>query len=314
MDSVVALGLIIGLPAAVGLLGAFFLWWGYYTTPIAELRDTYLYRPRGAREARSRRTGLRSLDLCPFDQLPGVLVVALLQHEDDLFFCHRGFNWREIRQRIRVFVRTGKLRGGSGITQQLAKNLRNDFVTNIKLLRVLRKIRETGTTIALESNFTKTEILSLYLDTVRLGPGHMYGIRDAARSYFGRSPSELSLEQIFFLVGILPRPTAIMTSLSRKQGRNEFRYRQAWIKFIDLYRFVVARRGWHALDNLDTLPLHEAVSWMRCYGSYVPRGMTNELELALAARAIRATERLRLVVESVAALRRSRLLSKTNGS
>ncbi len=314
MSSVLVLGLIVGFPIAVGLLTGFYLWWGYFTAPVAELRDIYSYRPRGAPDAHSRRTGLRSPDLCPVERLPGILIIALLQHEDDLFFCHRGFNWREIGHRIRAFVRTGRLRGGSGITQQLAKSLSNDFVTNIKFMRVFRKIRETGATVALERNFTKTEILALYLDTVRLGTGRKYGIRDAARSYFDRTPSELSLEQIFFLVGILPRPVAIVTSLSGERERGEFRYRQAWIKFMDLYRFVVARRGWHALDTLETLPLHEAVSWMRCYGSYVPRGMTNELELALGARATRATERLRLVVESVAALRRSRLLGETNGS
>jgi membrane peptidoglycan carboxypeptidase len=313
MDSIVALGLItMGILVTAGVLGAALLYWGYRATPIAELRDIYSYRPRAAVKGYTRRTGLKSPDLCPFEQLPAILIVTLLQHEDDLFFCHRGFNWREIGHRIRAFVRTGKLRGGSGITQQLAKNLRNDLVTNIKLVRVARKVRETGATLALERNFTKTEILSLYLDTVRLGPGRIHGIREAARAYFGRAPSELSLEQIFFIVGILPRPAAIVTSLSRQGGRNDFRYRQAWIKFMDLYRFVIARRGWHALDTLETLPLHEAVSWMRCYASYVPRGMANELELALGARATRATERLRLVVESVAAARAASLLGETN--
>jgi membrane peptidoglycan carboxypeptidase len=314
MINVVTLGLIIGFPIAVGLFAGVYLWWGYRTAPVAELRDVYSYRPRGAPDAHSRRTGLGSPGLYPVEQLPGILVVTLLQHEDDLFFCHSGFNWREIGHRIRAFVRTGKLRGGSGITQQLAKNLGNHLVTNITLIRALRKIRETGTTIALEKNFTKTEILSLYLDTVRLGPGRTYGIRDAARAYFGRTPSELSLEQIFFLVGILPRPVAIVDSLSGKPGRNAFRYRQAWIKFMDLYRFVVARRGWHALDTLEKLPLHEAISWMRCYGSYVPRGMTNELELSLGVRATRATERLRLVVESVASARTSPLRGETDRS
>jgi hypothetical protein len=245
-------------------------------------------------------TGLGSTDLIPFEELPGSLVVSLLLHEDDLFFCHQGFNWREIGHRIRAFLRTGVLAGGSGITQQLAKNLQYGSTPDFKLLRVIHKLREIGWTLALEHNFTKFEILSLYLDCVRLGPRAAFGFREGARRYFGCTVSSLSLEQIFFLVGILPCPMAIIQNLYASDPHSQVRYRQAWIKFCDLYRLTIARKGWRYLSTIDRLPLSEAVEWMRSYDSFAARRMSHSLEVALEARATEATERLRHVVTELA--------------
>jgi|GEM_PF-5736129 len=286
--------LLVLVSSAVG-----FICWSYYRAPIAELRDRYTYRPLNAPEHVTKTTGLQSPDLIPFEQLPGVLIVSLLLHEDDLFFCHRGFNWREIGNRVRAFLRTGALAGGSGITQQLAKNLRYGSSPDFKLLRAIHKLRETGWTLALERSFSKFEILSLYVDCVRLGPRGVFGFREAALRYFDCSLPSLSFEQIFFLVGILPRPMAIIRSLYSSDQPHEIRYRQAWVKFCDLYRLAIARRGWRYLDSIDRLPLSEAVEWMRCYESFTARGMSFGLEVALEARATEATERLRHVVEKL---------------
>ncbi len=295
MASITLIVLIV-LPLCLVSLALGFVCWSYYRAPIAQLRDRYTFRPPYAPQNITKTTGLMSPDLIPFEQLPGSLVVSLLLHEDDLFFCHQGFNWREITHRIRAFFHTGVLAGGSGITQQLAKNLQYGSSPDLKLLRAIYKLRETGWTLALERNFTKFEILSLYLDCVRLGPRAVFGFREAARRYFDCTISSLSLEQIFLLVGILPRPMAIIRSLYSSDLPQEVRYRQAWIKFCDLYRLTIARRGWRYLDTIDRLPLSEAVEWMRSYDSFTAQGMSYSLEVAVEARATEATERLRHVV------------------
>jgi hypothetical protein len=136
-------------------------------------------------------------DISPFMQ------VAVLTTEDGAFFRHHGFNHAAIRNAIIANLKARRfVRGASTITMQLAKNL---FLTREKTLG--RKLEELILADYLEQEFTKNEMMELYLNVIEFGP-NLYGITAAAQHYFGRPPSELNLAECLFLSSILPAPVA----------------------------------------------------------------------------------------------------------
>ncbi len=126
------------------------------------------------------------------------VVKALIATEDERFYQHSGI---DIRSLARVVIFLGQKGGGSPIPQQLAKNLLNQGSEN-KAIRIIEKFKEWIVAIKLERNFTKEEILSLYLNMVSYGD-EIYGIRNAAKTYFQKEPARLSVEESAVLVGLL---------------------------------------------------------------------------------------------------------------
>lgn len=122
---------------------------------------------------------------------------ALIASEDKDFYKHGGFNLFSI---IRAaFTRVG---GGSTITQQLAKNT---ILTDQH--SILRKWQELAMSVAIEQTYSKDQILEFYLNSVYFGE-NSFGIKDAANTYFGVEPKDLTLAQSAMLVGLLPAPSA----------------------------------------------------------------------------------------------------------
>lgn len=126
------------------------------------------------------------------------VVKALISTEDERFYEHAGI---DIKSLARAVIYLGKEGGASTLTQQLAKNLLNQGTTN-KIMRVIEKFKEWIVAIKLERNFTKEEIIALYLNMVSYGD-EIYGIRNAAKTYFQKEPSRLSVEEAAVLVGLL---------------------------------------------------------------------------------------------------------------
>lgn len=126
------------------------------------------------------------------------VVNALVATEDERFYDHSGIDGKSL---LRAVVLLGREGGGSTITQQLAKNLFINVSGN-KAIRVIQKLKEWIIAIKLERNFTKEEIIALYLNTVPFGD-NIYGIRNAARTYFQKEPALLSVGEAAVLVGML---------------------------------------------------------------------------------------------------------------
>ncbi|ANE50188.1 penicillin-binding protein 1A [Flavisolibacter tropicus] len=127
------------------------------------------------------------------------VIDALIATEDERFYDHSGV---DVKSTLRAVVLLGKEGGGSTITQQLAKNLFNGEGASNALERGIQKIKEYIIAIRLERNFTKQEILALYLNAVPFG-NNIYGIRNAAKSYFQKEPDRLNPEEAALLVGML---------------------------------------------------------------------------------------------------------------
>ncbi|HLK28988.1 MAG TPA: transglycosylase domain-containing protein [Puia sp.] len=126
------------------------------------------------------------------------VIDALVATEDERFYEHSGIDGWAV---LRAIGKLGHDGGGSTITQQLAKNMLDQGSKN-KWLRGLEKLKEWVIAVKLERNFTKQEILALYLNTVPFGD-NQYGIRNASRTFFSKEPDRLDVDEAAILVGML---------------------------------------------------------------------------------------------------------------
>ncbi len=125
------------------------------------------------------------------------IIHALIATEDQNFYDHSGIDARAV---ARAVLKLGTDGGGSPITQQVAKMMLGQGRGNL-WKRGVDKLKEWIIAVKLERNFTKEEIITLYLN--RAPWGNIYGIRNASRSYFQKEPSELSIEEAAVLIRML---------------------------------------------------------------------------------------------------------------
>src|SRR5688500_12478646 len=151
-----------------------------------------------------------------FDQIPDVVKNAFIAAEDDQFFEHHGFDWKGVLRAIFVNVTSGERQGASTITMQAA---RSAFFTQEQTIR--RKLQEVFVTQRLESQFTKQEILALYLNVIFFGH-RSYGVAAAAETYFGKPLDELSLGEAATLARV-PQWPSKFNPISNPQGATDRR-------------------------------------------------------------------------------------------
>lgn len=137
----------------------------------------------------------------PYEQFPPHLVQALVASEDSRFFSHLGIDPLRIPKAFLANLRAGRIvQGASTLTQQTARLF---LLSREK--QIVRKLREMLLAFRMEMQFSKQEILSLYLNKVYLGNAE--GIEAASQGYFGKHAEELNLAESTLLVGILPAPS-----------------------------------------------------------------------------------------------------------
>ncbi|MEJ2015436.1 MAG: PBP1A family penicillin-binding protein [Limibacillus sp.] len=143
-------------------------------------------------------------------EMPRHLPLAVLAIEDRRFYDHPGMDLIGLARAMMTNLQAGALvQGGSTITQQLAKNL---FLTPERTIK--RKIQEALLAFWLERKFSKDQILTLYLNRVYLGAG-TYGVDAAARRYFGKPASEVTLYEAALLAGLLKAPSRLAPTNDR---------------------------------------------------------------------------------------------------
>jgi len=142
-------------------------------------------------------------ELVGLDKISDSTEHALIASEDKDFYKHGGFSPVSIvRAMYTNVVARGIAGGGSTLTQQLAKNT---LLT--KNQTILRKYQELTIATAIEQRYSKDEILTMYLNSVYYGE-NSFGIEEAAKNYFNKSPADLTLAESAMLIGVLPAPTA----------------------------------------------------------------------------------------------------------
>jgi penicillin-binding protein 1A len=138
-----------------------------------------------------------------YADLPKHLVDALVSTEDERFYDHSGI---DARGTLRAVLSLGTSGGASTITQQLAKNLFHGEGSKNIVMRVVQKVKEWIIAIRLERQYTKDEIIAMYLNTVDF-VNQAVGIRSASKTYFGKEPKDLTIDESAVIVGMLKNPS-----------------------------------------------------------------------------------------------------------
>jgi monofunctional biosynthetic peptidoglycan transglycosylase len=139
-----------------------------------------------------------------FRNIPSMLKKSVRITEDASFYKHNGIDLVEFWESVKKNLAEGEFaRGGSTITQQLAKNL---YLSTEKSL--FRKFRELFIAYRLEDALNKNRIYHLYLNVIEFGPG-VFGVQAGARYYFNKNVQDLTLGEIVRLTAIIPRPLKI---------------------------------------------------------------------------------------------------------
>jgi len=134
-------------------------------------------------------------------QIPDTVIKSTLAIEDSEFYNHNGIRPLSMLKSLQENTDGETLRGGSTITQQLVKNV---LLTPERTID--RKLKEIVLSLAVETKYTKDEILELYLNNISYG-GTSYGIQSAAQKYFGKNVSELNLSEASLLAGMITAPS-----------------------------------------------------------------------------------------------------------
>src|SRR5262249_10148932 len=138
----------------------------------------------------------------PLRSIPRNLVNATIATEDRSFYTHWGVDlWGIARAAITDIAHLRRTQGGSTITQQLARNL---FLTHERTMT--RKIKETALAIQIERRYSKDEILEMYFNQIYFGEG-AYGVDAAAKTYFDKPVTQLTLPECALLAGLPANPS-----------------------------------------------------------------------------------------------------------
>ena len=167
----------------------------------------------------------------PFEELPQNLINALVATEDARYYEHSGI---DARGTVRAMVFLGKRGGASTITQQLSKLLFTKKISGGSLGRIVQKAKEWVIATRLERQYTKEEIIAMYMNIYDFGY-NADGIRSAARIYFGKEPAQLRTEESAVLVGMLKN-----SSLYNPMRREElvFNRRNTVLSQMAKYEFI----------------------------------------------------------------------------
>jgi monofunctional biosynthetic peptidoglycan transglycosylase len=202
-------------------------------------------------------TEMYKVELCPgkptyvpLTQVSPYFISALLVSEDASFFTHNGFDLEEMRLSFeKNMEKKAFARGGSTITQQLAKNV---FLNSEK--SIFRKLREAYITYELEKILTKKEILERYVNVVEFGKD-LYGVGPASRHYFGKSAAQLNPLEAAYLVHLLPNPK-LYSNTFRKHALTKFsrsRVMDITAKIHSVKKISDGQYAW-AKANVDQFP------------------------------------------------------------
>nr|WP_242693346.1 biosynthetic peptidoglycan transglycosylase [Sabulibacter ruber] len=157
---------------------------------------------------RTFQVGPSNPNFTPYNQIPDHLKYAIMTAEDPRFLTHKGFHDGAFRHSLITNIKENSfVRGGSTISMQLVKNA---FLTRKKT--ITRKVEEALIVWIIENlRLTpKERMYEVYLNIIEWGP-NVYGVKEAARFYFSKEPSELTFEESLFLASIVPKPKQYRT-------------------------------------------------------------------------------------------------------
>src|SRR5213596_2018919 len=176
-----------------------------------------------------------------------VFITAVLAREDSRFYAHKGIDWRGILRALVRDITSGSAReGASSITQQLARN-------SLPLggRTVSRKVLEAMVALRIERQFTKQQILELYVNRIYFGNG-CYGVETASQAYFGKSASKLNLPEAALLAGLIRSPNRF-SPLKNPEG-SRIQRDEVLDRMVELKKITLAQAEQAKKTNIVTHP------------------------------------------------------------
>ena len=154
----------------------------------------------------------KSINYVSLSDVSPYFLEAVVISEDDKFYSHNGFDWKEFKNSLLINLRSFSfVRGGSTITQQLVKNL---YLTQSK--SIIRKIKEAYIAHQIEKDYSKNLILEKYVNTIQFGK-NLWGIERASEHYFGMHPKDLGVLESLYLAVLLPSPVKYSNSYVKSE-------------------------------------------------------------------------------------------------
>lgn len=205
-------------------------------------------------------SGPGSPDWVPFDAISPYMETAVMVCEDGHFPYHRGFDFEAMQNSIRDNLNQGRFaRGASTISMQLAKNL---YLSREKTLG--RKLQEAVLTQLLEQELSKQQLMELYLNVIEYGPG-VYGIGPAAKYYFNKRPSELTLAQSLYIASILSNP-------ERQHFDPDGKVSLGWTRYLQKLMHIAKKIGHISEEQLATGLTEQVAFHVADTGATMPAG------------------------------------------
>ncbi len=209
----------------------------------------------------------------PLDEMSPNIINALIATEDHRFFNHWGLDVKRLAALPFHWIQ-GRIQGGSTISQQLARNLYRGIGFDVT---VTRKLREMITAIQIENNYTKNEIIEMYLNTVEFS-NSAFGIESAAHTHFGKSAIDINIEEAANLIGQLKAVYAYNPRIfpeRSKQRRNVVLYQMHNRNFInqEVYQNLIQED-----IVLDYRPPSRAGRESRYFGEYIRQQIKDWVE------------------------------------
>lgn len=197
---------------ASAILLIIFLFIGWFFLSLPDVKDLKSNNPKTTsiiemRKKQAKKAG-KTLKIhhkwVDFELIPDILKDTVRISEDAGFYFHKGIDYYELKEALKKNLREGrKVRGGSTITQQLAKNL---YLSTAK--SYFRKIKEFFIAKKLERELSKNRIFALYLNLIEFGSG-IFGVETAAEYFFKKKVNQLNLAEIIRLVSVIPKPLRV---------------------------------------------------------------------------------------------------------
>jgi monofunctional biosynthetic peptidoglycan transglycosylase len=165
-----------------------------------------------------------------FETIPVLFKKAIRITEDASFYDHKGVDWVELQNSIKKNMKARRFaRGGSTISQQLAKNI---YLSADKSL--FRKFKELFIAYRLEKALSKDRIFHIYLNVIEFGPG-VFGVQAASRYHFNKDVDNLNLAEIVRLTAVIPQPL----SISASADSSWLKWKSRWVlNKLKIYKYI----------------------------------------------------------------------------
>jgi 1A family penicillin-binding protein len=229
------------------------------------------------------------------DEIPDLMKKATISIEDKDFYKHKGISESGLIRALLVSPLTGGgVQGGSTITQQLIKLVLLDSERTAS-----RKIKEMILAIEIERRYSKDEILELYLNEIPYG-GTMYGVGSAAKGYFGKSPSDLTLVEMAFLAGLPQLPSQYSPFIGAKDA---WKYRTtAVLRRMREEGYITKKEELEALTKMNSLKFSTPKLSINAphFVFYVQDLIEREYGVKLSGKGLRVYTTLSLEVQKIA--------------